>query len=80
MSNFDSNDFSRSEILRTINSAYANTHNFGTKYYEDEDKVNVIKQQLRKGVDKNDIKCSVKTEKIDDEKIFYVAERKKKKE
>ena len=37
MSNFDSNDFSRSEILRTINSAYANTHNFGTKYYEDED-------------------------------------------
>ena len=75
MSNFDSNDFSRSEILRTINSAYANTHNFGTKYYEDEDKVNVIKQQLRKGVDKNDIKCSVKTEKIDDEKIDQVIQR-----
>ena len=32
--------FYKSEIKRTIDSAYAQKHNFGTKYYEDEDKVN----------------------------------------
>ena len=72
MSNFESKDFSRAEILRTISSAYANTHNFGTKYYEDEDKVNVIKQQLRKGVDKHDIKCHIKNDKISDENLEQV--------
>lgn len=72
MSNFESKDFSRAEILRTINSAYANIHNFGTKYYEDEDKVNVIKQQLRKGVDKHDIKCHIKNDKISDENLEEV--------
>jgi len=72
MSNFESKDFSRAEILRTISSAYANTHNFGTKYYEDEDKVNVIKQQLRKGVDKHDIKCHIKNDKISDENLEEV--------
>ena len=75
MSNFDSKDFNRNEIIRTINSAYSNTHNFGTKYYEDEDKVNIIKQQLRKGIDKNEIKCVIKNDKIDDEKIEQVINR-----
>jgi len=72
MSNFDSKDFNRNEILRTISSAYANTHNFGTKYYEDEDKVNLIKQQLRRGVNKTEIKCHIQNDKIDEENIDQV--------
>ena len=75
MSNFDSKDFNRNEILRTINSAYANTHNHGTKYYEDEDKVNLIKQQLRRGVNKTEIKCHIQSEKIDDESIDEVIDK-----
>ncbi len=75
MSNFDSKDFNRNEILRTINSAYANTHNHGTKYYEDEDKVNLIKQQLRRGVNKTEIKCHIQSEKIDDESIEEVIDK-----
>ena len=75
MNSFDSQDFSRDEIIRTINSAYANTHNFGSKYYEDEDKVNLIKQQLRRGVDKNEIKCHIQSDKIDEEKIDQVINR-----
>ena len=72
MGNFDSKDFDRNEILRTINSAYSNTHNFGTKYYEDEDKVNLIKQQLRRGVNKTEIKCHIQNDKIDEENIDQV--------
>jgi|TARA_R110000751_G_scaffold4638_1_gene22488 hypothetical protein len=75
MSNFDSKDFNRNEILRTINSAYANTHNFGSKYYEDEEKVNLIKNQLRKGVDKNEIKCHIISDKIDEESVDKVITR-----
>ena len=72
MSNFESRDFSRAEILRTISSAYSNTQNFGTKYYEDEDKVNLIKQQLRRGVNKTEIKCHIQNDKIDDKNIEEV--------
>ena len=52
MGNFSSNDFKPHEIKRTIDSAYAQVQNFGTKYYEDEEKVNKVKQQLRRGVSK----------------------------
>jgi len=56
MGNFSSEDFPMSEVKRTINSAYAQTQNYGTKYYEDEEKVSKVKQQLRRGVAKGKIK------------------------
>tara|TARA_R100000951_G_scaffold116802_1_gene131229 strand:+ start:13282 stop:15669 length:2388 start_codon:yes stop_codon:yes gene_type:complete len=65
MGNFDSKDFNINEIKRTIQSAYANTQNFGTKYYEDEDRVNLVKQQLRRGVPKKEIRCQLEDENID---------------
>jgi len=65
MGNFDSKDFNLNEIKRTIQSAYANTQNFGTKYYEDEDRVNLVKQQLRRGVPKKEIRCQLEDENID---------------
>ena len=49
MGNFGSKDFTASEIKRTIHSAYKQVQNFGTKYYEDEEKVNEVKSKLRKG-------------------------------
>ena len=65
MGNFDSKDFNLAEIRRTITSAYANVQNFGSKYYEDEDRVNLVKQQLRRGVSKKEIRCQLEDENID---------------
>ena len=48
LSQYVTEDFTHEEIDRTINSAYANTQNFGTKYYEDEDRVNQVKTKLRR--------------------------------
>ena len=62
MGNFVSKDFPQSEIKRTIYSAYKQVQNFGTKYYEDEEKVNEVKQKLRKGVNKGEIKTQLEEE------------------
>ena len=62
MGNFVSKDFSQSEIKRTIYSAYKQVQNFGTKYYEDEEKVNDVKSKLRKGISKGDIKAHIEEE------------------
>ena len=59
MSPYTSEDFTESELRRTIKSAYAQKQNFGTKYYEDEDRVNSVKQKMRKGMSKTEIKSSL---------------------
>jgi len=72
MGSFDSKDFNLSEIRRTIKSAYAHVQNFGTKYYEDQDRVNLVKQQLRRGVAKKEIRCQLENENIDADDIENV--------
>ena len=62
MGNFVSKDFPQSEIKRTIHSAYKQVQNFGTKYYEDEERVNEVKSKLRKGIAKGEIKNSIEEE------------------
>ena len=52
MSQFESQGFSLQEIKQTINSAYTQTQNFGSKYYEDEDRVNQVRMKLKRGVSK----------------------------
>ncbi len=56
LSQYATKDFNNNEIIRTIVSAYSNTQNFGTKYYEDEERVNTIKVKLKRGVSKKDIR------------------------
>jgi len=51
--------FTLGEINRTIDSAYANTMNHGTKYYEDEEKLNVIKNKLIKGISKKEVRSQL---------------------
>ena len=60
LSSFETSSFKKDEIERTITSAYANKQNFGTKYYEDEDKVTMIKVKLKRGVSKKEIKTQLK--------------------
>ncbi len=75
MSNFATKDFPDYEIKRTIDSAYAQKQNFGTKYYEDEDKVNQIKNKFRRGVSKKEIKYQLEEEKFDVDNVDSVLER-----
>jgi hypothetical protein len=75
MSSFATKDFPDYEIKRTIDSAYAQKQNFGTKYYEDEDKVNQIKNKFRRGVSKKEIKYQLEEEKFDVDNVDSVLER-----
>ena len=76
MSTFTSDDFPAAELRRTIKSAYAHTQNFGTKYYEDEDTVASVKQKMRRGMSKKDIKSSLEdTTEIDEVVIDNVLRR-----
>ena len=70
MGNFVSEDFSQDEIRRTINSAYKQVQNFGTKYYEDEEKVNNVKRKLRKGATSSEIKSQIAEELDVDDKVL----------
>ena len=56
---FETTSFKRSEIKRTVDSAYAQIQNFGTKYYEDDEKVNMIKHKLKRGVSKKELRTQL---------------------
>ena len=75
LSQYVTEDFTHEEIDRTINSAYANTQNFGTKYYEDEDRVNQVKTKLRRGVSKKEIRYQLQEAGLDGETIDAVVDR-----
>ena len=72
LNNYVSSDFPISEIQRTIDSAYHNTANFGTKYYEDEEKINTIKAKLRRGVSKKEIRIQLQDSQLDTDTIEAV--------
>ena len=69
---YASEDFSLQEIAQTIDSAYRNTANFGTKYYEDEERVNQIRAKLRRGVSKKEIKIQLQDSNLDEQTIEAV--------
>jgi|14_taG_2_1085336.scaffolds.fasta_scaffold00111_12 hypothetical protein len=56
LNQYATKDFNQNEIKRTIDSAYSNRQKFGTKYYEDDIAISKIKQQLRRGVPKKEIR------------------------
>ena len=60
LNQYASEDFTFREIMQTINSAYSNTVNFGSKYYEDEEKINLIKSKLLRGVSKKELRLQLK--------------------
>jgi len=64
-----SSDFKQMEIIRLVDSAYSNTQNFGTKYYEDREKVENIKNQIKAGVPKKAIRGQLDKEGVDPEAV-----------
>ena len=67
-SQYESSDFSKAEIETTINSAYRNSSEFNTKFYEDTETINDIKQRIKRGDSKKDIRRDLQETnlKIDD--------------
>ncbi len=72
MSQFETKGFSLQEIRQTINSAYTQTQNFGSKYYEDEDRVNQVRMKLKRGVSKKEIRSQLADSQIEDAVIDSV--------
>ena len=72
LNQYATDDFSVREIATTIDSAYRNTTNFGTKYYEDEEKINSIKAKLRRGVSKKEIRIQLQDSQLDTDTIEAV--------
>jgi len=75
LNNYATKDFPMSEITRTIDSAYTHTTNFGTKYYEDEEKLQVVKDKLRRGVPKKEIRNQLKDSGLDSDAIDIVVQK-----
>ena len=72
LNNYITEDFPESEIQATINSAYSHQQNFGTKYYEDEDRVNQIRIKMKRGVSKKEIRYQLEESSIDSDVIDAV--------
>jgi hypothetical protein len=75
LNNYATKSFNQAEITRTIDSAYANTQNFNTKYYEDDEKVQSIKDKIRRGVSKKEIRHQLNEAGVDGEAITSVISR-----
>lgn len=75
LNKYVSEDFTLIEIYRTIDSAYAHTGKFGTKYYEDEEKLTKIKTKLRKGESKKEIRHQLTEDGVDGDVIESVISR-----
>jgi len=65
LNQYSDDGFTIKEIAITIDSAYKNIGNFGTKYYEDEERINQIKAKLRRGVSKKEIRNQLQDSNID---------------
>lgn len=67
--NYASADFPAVEIRRTIDSAYGQTKNFGTKYYEDEERMSEMKSAYRRGVPRKELRAQLEADDFDEATI-----------
>lgn len=59
LGSYSQEDFGDNEIKITLESAYRNIQNFNTKYFEDRDRVNSVRDKLRAGVQKKKIRSQL---------------------
>lgn len=62
LSEYIGNGFSSNEMQTTINSAYSNTSNFNTRFFEDTNTREEVSRKLRVGVPKKEIRSQLKTQ------------------
>ena len=77
---YESSDFPKREIQTTIDSAYRNAADFGTKFYEDTETINEIKQRVKRGDSKKDIRRDLQNTNIEIDEIEAVIEKAEKDE
>ena len=65
LNQYASDSFPKSEIKTTIDSAYSKTQNFGTKIYEDTDRMNMIRSKIRMGQSRRDVRSEIVDDGID---------------
>ena len=68
-------DFNQKEIEITINSAYTNSQNFGTKFYEDTETIDEIKHRIKRGDSKKNIRRELLDSNIEEDVIESVLEK-----
>jgi hypothetical protein len=64
--------FDESEISQIVNSAYRNTSEHKTRFFEDVEKVDEIREKLKGGVPKKEIVLDLRESGVDDDTINYV--------
>tara|TARA_R110002020_G_scaffold164389_1_gene350944 strand:+ start:72 stop:2447 length:2376 start_codon:yes stop_codon:yes gene_type:complete len=72
MGEYIGNGFSDKEMQTTINSAYKNTANFNTKYFEDSETIDNVRSQLKCGVPKKEIRSKLKDSGFESEEVNTV--------
>ena len=72
LNSYSTIDFPPSEIKTTIDSAYRNTDKFGSKCYEDEDRINSIRMKLKRGVPKKEVRIQMQDSNLDSDTIEAV--------
>jgi len=59
MGQYQDESFTGEEIRRTIDSAYSHTEKFGSKFYEDTDKVDALMAKVKRGVSKKEMRSQL---------------------
>tara|TARA_Y100000593_G_scaffold49838_1_gene93871 strand:+ start:365 stop:2746 length:2382 start_codon:yes stop_codon:yes gene_type:complete len=72
---YSSKGFNKREIDKVIDSAYKNKQNFGTKYYEDDEAISKVKEMVRKGSTRREVRKAFKKKDIDPDVIDSVVDR-----
>jgi len=75
MYEYETSGFDKKEIDAIIESAYKNTINHGTKFFEDTQRVDHIKNQIQRGVPKKEIRSRLKDANVEDGVIDSVINR-----
>jgi len=70
--NYATRDFPSREIDSTIDSAYSKTHLFNTKYYENTEIIDNVKQRLKRGEPKKEVKKDLQRSELPDHTIDAV--------
>lgn len=71
---FEHEGFSGKEILTTVNSAYSKRENFNTKFFEDVEKYDEVRNRFKHGVPKKDLRLDLRESGVEDEVIDSVLE------
>jgi hypothetical protein len=66
---YATDNFNHDEIKNTIDSAYSNTANFRSRYYEDVEKIQKVKNKINKGVKREDIEEYLQMNDVEEKNI-----------